>query len=152
MRSWTAVFTEANHESPVTIRPLPCQGFVSLNIVDVVAPCSACHCFAAIASLPSSATVFASQPIPLGFLRILITWGIPPEQSTFSFQENIESSWTLSACKRGQYLAYLLGSSMTSASRNAPSQSVLLCRVTPGARARIIPSDELVAGLEKSFQ
>ena len=118
LRSWTAVFTEANHEFPETIRPLQCQGFVSLNVVDVVAPCSACHCFAAIASI----FAFISHGLrlaanSLGLSSNLDNMGHTSGAITFSMPRKHGKFLDSLSRKRGQYLAYLLGSSMTSASR-----------------------------------
>ena len=75
-------FTEANHESPHTMRPLPCHCSLKQSFVAVPAPSSHCHRFFFIASFPSlisaliiildatSVSVFTSHPTPLGFLFI----------------------------------------------------------------------------------
>ena len=102
--SWTAVLTELNQESPTTILPLPCHGWVSRRVVDVVAPWVECQRFLAFRSFPSlssmpimipdsaSAMVFASQPTPFGLRFILITLGNPPGRSHLPYQANMLSS------------------------------------------------------------
>ena len=97
-----AFFTEANHESPHTMRPLPCHGSLKRNVVAVPAPSSHCHRFSFIASFPSlisaliiipdatSASVFTSHPTPLGFFLFSLLRAYHPEWTPFYTRQ----TWT----------------------------------------------------------